>query len=355
MLPSIKVVESNLKKLTNFIFIIGLITLTVTSLFSPTLNVMFLFLSCLLLFVLIYFILRKKSLRLLLLISVLFLFLLHIPILSLVQKFPSYYFLTYTHFSSLLAFLTGFVCFVFENMTLFKKEGESLIKTAKHENTNRMLGKVARSLIHDICTPLSVLSLVCEPMREGNFKEIRKVENQRDFVNAVDQIVAILKSTNFLMKESSNSVEEFNVQETIKSVISLTRHKTCLAEIEVIEEYLGKEVLKGDRNTFLRIIGNIFLNAIEELEKREKERKIWIKVSRDGKYLVVDITDTGCGMDPDIIEVCDEKYFVSSKTGCVSSGLAFVKESIKIAFNGSMKIRKSKDGKNTVSLHFLRV
>ncbi len=60
-------------------------------------------------------------------------------------------------------------------------------------------------------------------------------------------------------------------------------------------------------------------------------------------------------MDPLIIEVCDEKYFVSSKTGCVSSGLAFVKESIKIAFNGSMKIRKSKDGKNTVSLHFLRV
>lgn len=355
MLPLGELVTSNLKKLTAFIFIVGLITLAITALFSPTLNIILISSTCLTLFVLTYLLLRRKSLKLFLFLSVLFLFLLHIPILLLVQKFPNYYFLAYIHFSSLLVILTGFIYFIFQNITLLKKEGESLIKTAKHENTNRMLGKVARSLIHDICTPLSVLSLGCEHMRKEEFKELKNVQNQRDFVNAVDQIVAILKSTDFLMKENSNCEEEFDVQETIKSVISLTRHKICQAKIKVSEKYLGKEILRGDRNTFLRIVGNIFLNAIEELEKRKKERKIWIKVSRDGKYLVVDITDTGCGMDPHIIEVCDEKYFVSSKTGCVSSGLAFVKESIKIAFSGSMKIRKSKDGKNTVSLYFLRV
>lgn len=355
MLSSKERLDQNLQKLTDSFFSIGFLALILVGILVSEKSFALIFLIASVVFTLAYISLRKHSTRILLLVLTLFLFFCYIPVLIFVKRFPQYYFLTFFYFFAILTLLLRFIIFIFKNITLFREKRENLIITAKHEHANRLLGKIARSLIHDVSTPVSVLSLGCEFMKRDALtkKEYREIFNDID--NAVNQIVEMLNSTNFLMKDYScqYNLEKFNAEECVKSIISLSKHRISRAEISVIEKYTRKKILQGNRSTFLRIVGNIFLNALEELEKKEKDKKIFITTRTEGKYFVIDISDTGKGINPDIIEVCQERYFISRKCKYISTGLAFVEDSIKEVFNGYMKIKKEKDGKNTVSLYFL--
>ncbi|HKM19968.1 MAG TPA: HAMP domain-containing sensor histidine kinase [Candidatus Dojkabacteria bacterium] len=226
--------------------------------------------------------------------------------------------------------------------SLLKKQQEYQI-VASFENRNRLLGKVSRSLLHDIATPVSIL-LGCLELSEG--RKLSKIEREDLYTNvkiAVNQMDSILHSTDFLMKRSS-SVESFSIDECIEEIVTLLRVRTDEACILVERNYHTKENITGDRNVFLRVFLNVFLNAIEELEKRKRDvRKISIKTSETPEFFTVYIFDNGDGFDSKLQRVFNNEEFIfSGKALDLGSGLVFVKYCVREIFNGDIKIENHK-------------
>lgn len=248
----------------------------------------------------------------------------------------------------------GFLIHNYLNM-LVKKHKEYRMVT-NFENRSNLLGKVSRSLLHDIATPVSILSGSCELLEREHLSK-REFE---DFISnvkvATNQLDVILHSTDFLMKKSS-SLTSFSFEECIEEIVTLLRSRIDSSDI-LIESRYGKKVeIDGDRNIFLRIFLNIFLNAVEELEKRDKDvKKISITVSSTSKYICVSVIDNGNGMDSRLKEMLNSEGFVmSEKTEDIGSGLIFVKYCMKEVFGGRIRIDyNKKEQRNSVKLYFPR-
>lgn len=226
--------------------------------------------------------------------------------------------------------------------SLLKKQQECQI-VASFENRNRLLGKVSRSLLHDIATPVSIL-LGCLELSEGNKLGKREREDMHTNVRiAVNQMDVILHSTDFLMKRSS-SVESFSIDECIEEIIALLGARIDEACILVERKYYAKDRIVGDRNVFLRVFLNILLNAVEELEKRDREeRRISVKTSETPEFFTVCISDNGDGFDSKLQRVFNSEEFIfSGKDLDFGSGLVFVKYCMREIFHGDVKIESGK-------------
>lgn len=239
---------------------------------------------------------------------------------------------------------------------IFRKQEEYLL-VASFENRNKLLGKVSRSLIHDIATPVSILSGTSQLLERRFIDESEYEDLIGNLRIAVNQIEAIIDSTDFLMKKES-SYEYFLFNECIDEVVSLMKSRINSAEIIVELNYKTKEMIYGDKNIFLRIFLNIFLNAIEELEKRTREvRKISIKTSQTPKYLCVSVCDNGDGLDLGVLIILNsEDFIISEKNNDMGTGLKFVKYCMKETFGGYLTINYNEMKKeNSIKLYFPRI
>lgn len=248
----------------------------------------------------------------------------------------------------------GFLIHNYLNMIL-KKHKEYRIVT-NFENRGNLLGKVSRSLLHDIATPVSILSGSYELLERSNLNKKEYDIFLSNVKIAVDQLNVILHSTDFLMKESS-LYTSFSFDECIEEIVALLKSRIDTASI-VIERRYGKTVsVDGDRNIFLRIFLNIFLNAIEELEKRDRDvKRICIGLASTPKYICVSVVDNGEGIDSRVKEMLNSEGFVmSEKTDDIGSGLFFVKYCMREVFGGKIRIDNNvKEKRNSVRLYFPR-
>lgn len=227
---------------------------------------------------------------------------------------------------------------------------------ANFENRNNLLGKVSRSLLHDIATPVSILSGSLELLERRKLDKIESKIFQTNVKVAVNQIEAILHSTDFLMKNSS-FVVNFTFNECIDEIITLLQSRINDSCIVVEKTYQVKDRIYGDRNVFLRVFLNVFLNAIEELEKRESEiRRISIRTFDTPNSFCVSICDNGNGLDPALrVMLNSEGFALSRKTMDIGSGLIFIKYGMREIFNGKIRIDyNQKEHRNCFKLYFPR-
>lgn len=258
------------------------------------------------------------------------------------------------------------LCFVVEIIrvsVLFKKYLDKVLKkqneyrlVASFENRNSLLGKVSRQLLHDIATPVSILSGTSD-LLERKFIDKREYEELRGNLKiAVSQIDAILHSTDFLMRRNSCN-EYFQFNECIDQVLLLLKSRISGGNILVEVNYNTDEMIYGDRNIFLRVFLNIFLNAVEELEKKARKiRKITIKTIQTPKCIHIDVCDNGDGLDFSKRVLLNKKDFIISKKNMdMGCGLVFVKYCMKEVFDGSLRVSYNKEKhENVVRLSFPR-
>jgi|GEM_PF-4799074 len=246
----------------------------------------------------------------------------------------------------------GFALNEFLKTLLKRKKNYKIV--ANFEDRNTLLGKVAMSLLHDIATPVSILSGSLELMERRKLCKNELNDIQQNIKIAVGQIDCILHSTDFLIKKTS-SLTYFSLEDSIEEVISLLNGRLESVLILVEKEYLVDEKIWGDRNIFLRIFLNVFLNAIEELERRERlQRKIWVGIYKEGEFICVDVCDNGDGIDPRMkIMLENDDFVVSKKTQDIGSGLFFVKYAMEEVFEGKIRIDYCKEEqKNSFKLYF---
>jgi signal transduction histidine kinase len=189
--------------------------------------------------------------------------------------------------------------------------------------------EMARKVAHEIKNPLTPIQLSAEHLlrvyndKKEDFEDTLN-ESTSYIIKEVDNLRRIAKEFLEISKESAIQKEPFDLKEVIEDTI--LPYKNAFAErVTLVENYEGENfTYNGDRSKIQIALRNIFTNAVEAIGK---QGKIQINLSRRKTGLMVEVIDSGPGMDQEIRDRIFEPYFSTKEVG-TGLGLPIAKKII---------------------------
>ncbi len=168
---------------------------------------------------------------------------------------------------------------------------------------------------HDLKTPLTMIKAYAEMVKDITYKDKdKREENLNVIIEETDRLNVLVSDILTLSKLQANSdtleIETFDLNKEIKDIL---KRYSYLEEAEgyTIEVNMPEEVLiRADRNKINQVIYNLVNNA---LNYTGDDKKVFINVKEEKKGFLVEIKDTGKGIDKDKIEHIWEKYYKNEK------------------------------------------
>ncbi len=222
------------------------------------------------------------------------------------------------------------------------KDSENYRYLANMEYKNRLLGRISKYILHDISTPISVVSgyLRINPGEEIK-EEKRKLIYKESVLASLLYIENILNDSLDVVKHQSDE-KFFEPDSCILNMVRILKGRLCKSKIILRLKLPKNTKLKGNRCAFCRIFLNLFINSVEELELTRKSIKI-IEVETyvlDNTY-ILSIKDNGRGFKKELLEKIDRNELILEEEN-LGLGLFFVFNSVREKFKGKVEIKSNR-------------
>lgn len=196
-----------------------------------------------------------------------------------------------------------------------------LVQSAKMSS----LGMLAGGVAHEINNPLTgvlnnvqLINLVAESKKDFNladFKELLKI-----IEDSALRCVNIVKSLLGFSRASQETKKETSLNETIKTIVSLTEQEMRLQNI-CIEQQLAPDLplIETDTQLFQQVILDIIANAKWAIMNKPDRNSsiITVKTEYDivNKCILLYIKDTGIGIPKENLEKIFDPFFTTKPVG----------------------------------------
>jgi signal transduction histidine kinase/putative methionine-R-sulfoxide reductase with GAF domain len=205
------------------------------------------------------------------------------------------------------------------------------------------IGRLLSSVIHDLKTPLAVISGYVQVMRTSKTvaergKYAKLVLKQFEHIGAMQREVL-----EFARGERTILSRRVYLQKFFDEVRGELEPDLSRRGVDLVVDVQERGTARFDEGKILRVIHNLARNAAEAMGP--KGGKFTIRVTRDpgDGALVVSFTDTGPGIPKEIEHRLFQSFVTSSKKGGTGLGLAIVKK-IAAEHGGSIVVRSSSRG-----------
>lgn len=235
---------------------------------------------------------------------------------------------------------------------MFKKEvDENSKKEALMIYQSRLaaMGEMVGNIAHQWRQPLSGLGLIFSNIEDAYHYDELTQEYLEGLIKKSQKLIRRMSQTidDFRYFFNPKSEEKlFSVKENVESTVDFLDEKLKLNQISLNINITEDGMIYGHANQYSQVIFNIVQNAVDALiENRLNERKINIRIFKDGNNQVVEIEDNAKGIDKNIIDHVFEPYFTTKSKGKGTGlGLHMSKVIIEKNFYGSIDIDNKNDG-----------
>jgi signal transduction histidine kinase len=235
----------------------------------------------------------------------------------------------------------------------FNRMADDLKRQRKElERTQRLeaWADMARQVAHDIKNPLTPIQLSAEHAQRINSDRGRPLSPVLDeCVHAILTQVLLLRqiASEFSSFASSPTArpEPTALPELFEEVVA--PYRTGLAErIQIaIDTPSTLPLALIDRTLFSRAVTNVIENALHAMPGRGQ---LTIRARSEDSSLVIQIADTGVGMDADALARIFEPYFSTKATG-TGLGLTIAKRNVELA-GGTISVSSTRGVGSTVTI-----
>jgi PAS domain S-box-containing protein len=215
---------------------------------------------------------------------------------------------------------------------ILRETREQLIQKDKMAS----LGRLASGIAHEIRNPMEIILMGIDYLETSIPEDNETGRKSIDRIyNAVDRVNIIINDILKFSRKTTFVIETVNVCSLMEDVMKLTGHHLRKNNVSVKKDYPAAEIETGaNRNMLEQVILNILYNAVDAMEdaptKELAIRICEITVSDVGyktgyrqtdyfkvgeKMVVIEIIDTGKGMDEAVSRKIFEPFFTTKETG----------------------------------------
>lgn len=199
---------------------------------------------------------------------------------------------------------------------------ESAVKLAKSER-EQAWRQMAKQVAHEIKNPLTPMRLSVQDFhRRFNPHDTNAISKLREFTDKIIQQIDTLSSIASAFSSFASMPAQQNklidVSETIKLATGIFSEENI--HILLPED---KIYINFDKTQLIRVVTNLLKNAIQATSEIE-EPKIVVQVSQDAKFVYLNVSDNGKGIEEEHQDKIFEPKF-TTKTSGMGLGLGMVK------------------------------
>jgi signal transduction histidine kinase len=221
------------------------------------------------------------------------------------------------------------------------------IAREQHEREERLtaIGRLLSGIIHDMKTPLTVISGYVQMMQAADDRAKRDAYAEA-VLKQFDHIAAMQRDVlEFARGERTALVRKVYLAKFFEDVRKELDPQFARYGIEFVLELADRGTARFDEGKITRVIHNLARNAIEAMA--DGGGRFVIRVSREKgegrEDLVVTFSDTGPGIPKEIEHRLFQSFVTSGKKGGTGLGLAIVKK-IAEEHGGTITVRSTKRG-----------
>lgn len=203
--------------------------------------------------------------------------------------------------------------------------------TASHEGDNEReqterlasLGFMAASVCHELSNPLTAIRSLIQRL-ESDYHNLPHEDVQQSFsiiASNVDRVLTISRKLTEFSRVGSANRRPLRIDEPIEAALALTQHRPGCSKIQFHHTPDHSVQVRGDGDQLQQVFQNILVNCVQAIEG---QGTILVMTGRrDSHFAEVRITDTGPGIDPDLIDRLFEPFY-TTKSSHGGSGLGLV-------------------------------
>ncbi len=221
--------------------------------------------------------------------------------------------------------------------------------------SERLKNDFISSVSHELRTPLTAIKGWAETMRMGDTPDFRTMDKGMSvIVKESERLTGIVEELlDFSRIQSGRMVinmERIDLLAELDEAIYMLRERALNEGKHLIyDEPDFMAPVQGDKNRLRQVFINVIDNA---LKYTPESGVIGIEVTNTDDYLVVTISDNGCGIPAEHLPRIKQKFYKANQTQRGSGiGLAVVDE-IMTLHNGSLDIESTENIGTTVTLKF---
>ena len=187
---------------------------------------------------------------------------------------------------------------------------------------------------HEMKTPLAVMQNYGTLLQSSDLPEEKRLEYAKAITDAsrrlADMMTNVLKLNRLENQQIYPQVETYDLVEQLCECLLQYESVWERQDIEIETDLEESVTVSADAELLSLVWNNLFSNAFKFTEAGGK---VTLSLSTQGEYAVVRVTDTGCGMTPEVGAHIFEKFYqgdTSHATRGNGLGLALVKRVVDI-------------------------
>jgi signal transduction histidine kinase/putative methionine-R-sulfoxide reductase with GAF domain len=219
----------------------------------------------------------------------------------------------------------------------------------EHEDRLTTIGRLLSGVIHDLKTPLTVISGYVQLMQSAESKEQRD-EYAEHVLKQFDHISAMQREVlEFARGEKSILIRKVYLAKFFEDVRNQLESDLKNRDIELIVDVQDRGTARFDEGKILRVVHNLARNAAEAMADRGGKFTITVRKDKTTKELIITFADNGPGIPKEIEHRLFQSFATSGKKGGTGLGLAIVKK-IAEEHKGSIVLHATRGGGATFEL-----
>lgn len=229
--------------------------------------------------------------------------------------------------------------------------------TEELEGVELLRSDFIANVSHEMKTPLAIIQNYGTLLQASELEEEKRLAYARGITDSThrlaDMVTNVLKLNRLEKQQIFPNAELYDLGEQLCECLlayeAVWERKKIELEIQIEDEVM----VTTDKELLALVWNNLFSNA---LKFTPEEGTVSVKLETDGEYAAVRVSDTGCGISPEVGKHIFEKFYqgdTSHQTHGNGLGLALVKRVVDI-LHGEISVESTVGKGSTFLVKFRR-
>ena len=179
------------------------------------------------------------------------------------------------------------------------------------------VGTLTSGIAHELNNPINNIVLTAESLKE-DFRDLPPEEAMgliQDILIQSERASEIVKGLLDFSRAEHPEFGALSIAAVIQDTLKLVRNQLTLSGINV-EQHIPANLppIRGEKKNLQQVFLNLFINAIQAMLDGGTLR-ISARPSPDGQWMVVDVMDTGVGIDPEHLSQIFDPFYTTKQVG----------------------------------------